>query len=153
MDQEYIAALQQRIESYFKQLTVLPLDVVTADCCSEMARLVGVWIVHDFPTAEINILKGSNVTVGKNPAHELLAVRLGGKSYAIDPTIWQMNPGAKSVFIGVYPDTHPLIADLQKRYGGTWQISEVMKNTAKIQRQELEQTLQDLIRETDAGNF
>jgi hypothetical protein len=118
MDKETVKRLQKKI------LKLLPAgrqnqpDILFADSCSEMARLVAGWIMETDKSNRIFILKIFNV-FGTKKAHDIFAViTAGGRVYIIDPTVWQFFPLAKTILMFTAPDIDGAIDKIKKLYGG-----------------------------------
>lgn len=133
MDKKLIEKIQKRVVNF---LLTLSDDLQTAakDQCSEITRLVGCWILNEYPEHRAQICKG---TLSDGLVHDVLAIEDGKKLFLIDPTTWQIFPKSDSVFIGSVRNVPEAIWLLHKKYGGMWKISETMRNCDENYQQEL----------------
>jgi hypothetical protein len=133
MNKKIIEQIQRRVESL---LLTLSDDLQTAakDQCSEAARLVGCWILDESPEYKAQIFKGA---FSDGSAHDILAVESKKEVFLIDPTVWQMFPESSSIFVGSVGNTSEAINLLQRKYAGTWGVSEVMQKCDQDYQQEL----------------
>lgn len=97
------------------------LVVASKDRCSEIARLVGCWILDEYPEYKAQICKGE---FADGTAHDILAVDDGEKLFLIDPTIWQKFPESESILIGSVENIQEAFDVISQKYGGVWKISE-----------------------------
>ncbi len=133
MNKEFIDKIQKRVINLLKTLSD-DLQVVAKDRCSEIARLVGCWILNWYPEYKAQIYKGE---LSGGLAHDVLVIGNDRSLFIIDPTIWQMFPESKSIFIGFIQDIPAAVSLLKKRYGGLWKISETMGCLDENYQQEL----------------
>lgn len=70
-------------------------------------------------------------------AHDILVVEDGRILFLIDPTVWQIFPDNGSIVIGSAGNMSEAASMLQKKYGGTWKVSEVMQACDENYKQEL----------------
>src|SRR3989338_7875359 len=93
MDDIFLEKIQKRV---IDLLLTLSHDLRTAakDQCSEVARLVGCWILDEYPEYKVQICKG---TLSKGLAHDVLVVGGQEKLFLIDPTIWQIFPESEQI--------------------------------------------------------
>lgn len=142
MDREKI---QNRVIQFFRSYSKKPLEVITRDCCSEMSRLVGCWILTEDPSLRALILKGE---ISKGNFHDILLI-LNGNYTIIDPTIWQIKKNAKSIFVGEVSDVNRAIELAGEYYGGIWKISEEIKDCND--QKEYESVLEKIITENKSS--
>lgn len=121
---DYIDKIQTRVTSLLKSFSS-NLARASKDRCSEVARLVGCWIYKDYPAAQVAVLKGE---FSDNTAHDILLVEYLDKVYVIDPTIWQIFPESETIVVCRLNSTKEAIAFVTNKYGGTWKMSEIIKD-------------------------
>jgi hypothetical protein len=134
MDKNFIEKIQKRV---FDLLLTLSDSLQTAakDQCSEMARLVGCWMLNEHPEYEAQIYKG---ILSDILAHDVLIIINNRKTlFIIDPTIWQIFPKSDSILVGSVLDQSGAINLLKKKYNGEWKISEIMQKCSDNYQQEL----------------
>lgn len=135
MNKEYINKIQTKI------LELIPKDkqsqkgVLFGDSCSELSRLVGVWIKEDDSSVEVYILKGENVCNTKK-SHDIIALDNSERIYLIDPTVWQFFPGEKSILVNSYETLDEAVKNATKKYSGKWKISEKLDNITLKRKEE-----------------
>lgn len=124
MDENVIKKIQERI------IQLLPIDqqsqpnILLADSCSEVSRLVAGWIKAMDKSSCILILKGEGVC-GTKKAHDILAViTADNQVYIIDPTIWQFFAQAKSILVFISDNINIALDKIKVMYGGRWVESE-----------------------------
>ncbi len=120
MNKEFIEKIQKRVVDL---LLTLSDDLQTAakHQCSEVARLVGCWILDEYPECRMRICKG---ILFDGLAHDILVVEDGKILFLIDPTIWQIFPESSSIFIGSVGNMQEALRLLNERYNGSWKVSE-----------------------------
>lgn len=123
MNKRDIKTIQNRVIKLLKRGNNKPLSFLCKDSCSEMSRLVGCWIIKEYPTSKIFIYKGKNVFNKKNKNHDILIV-ISNKIYILDPTIWQFKKNKKSILIKELEGCVSIENELNKIYKGKWKISE-----------------------------
>lgn len=133
MEAEFLEKIQKRVIDLLKTLSD-DLQIAAKDQCSEVARLVGCWILAKHPEYKVQIYKGE---LSDGLAHDILIVDNSEKLFLLDPTIWQIFPESDSVLIGSVGELLDAIDLLQKKYGGAWKVSETMDNCSETYRQEL----------------
>jgi hypothetical protein len=133
MDTKYIKNIQNRI---VKLLITLSnnLQESSKNQCSEVSRLVALWILKDCPNCKADIFKG---TFQNNLSHDVLSVASNKKIFLIDPTIWQFFPKAKSILIGIIGDSNEIVKILENKYKGSWRFSETIDKYDKKQGKNL----------------
>jgi hypothetical protein len=110
----------------------VPLYALTQDSCSEISRLLGVWLYKKFPKAKIYIYKGR---VGGR-LHDLLLIQKNG-IYVIDPTVWQFFKNKKSILIAKENSIDAALAALTQCYGGKWKLSESVESYSSLEIEKL----------------
>ena len=109
-----------------------PLHLSSQDNCSEMARIVGCWILQENPMTSAHILKGENVMGIKKKCHDVLIVEKKNKFYLIDPTVWQFFKNKKNILLTEKKAMKECMKFAEKFYGGVWSVSETInKNCFK----------------------
>ena len=103
-----------------------PLCLRAQDNCSEMARIVGCWILQENPMSSARILKGENVMGIKKKCHDVLIVEKKNKFYLIDPTVWQFFKNKKNILLTEKKATKECMEFAEKFYGGAWSVSETI---------------------------
>lgn len=133
MSKEFIEKIQKRVVNLLKTLSN-DLRVAAKDRCSEVARLVGCWILDEYPECGVQVCKG---ILSDGSAHDLLVVESGKTLFLVDPTIWQILQESSDIFVGSVHNVLEVINFLQKKYGGIWKISEIMRKCDESYQQEL----------------
>ena|SRR3989338_7611121 len=133
MDKKFIKNIQKRV---IDLLLILSdnLQVAAKDQCSELARLVGCWMLNEHPEYKVQIYKGE---LSGGLAHDILVVENDQSLFLLDPTIWQIFPESGDIYVGSFGDIPEAVNFLQKKYGGTWKMSEIMGKCDKSYQQEL----------------
>src|SRR3989344_955671 len=126
-------------------------DILLADTCSEMARLVAGWIKVLDGTSHILIMKGTDIC-GTQKAHDIITVTTAmGQIYIIDPTVWQFFPRIKSILFFVSGDISIIRDKINARYGGQWSVSEefieMTKNEEKKYLKVISQNVNENLRQ------
>lgn len=137
MDKKFLEKIQKRVIDLLKTLSD-NLQTAAKDQCSEVARLVGCWILVEHPKYKVHIFKGE---LSDGLAHDVLIVDDGEKLFLLDPTIWQIFPESDNVFIGSVGDISEVIYLLREKYGGIWGVSETMNKCDETYQQELLMTV------------
>lgn len=70
MDKKFIENIQKRVTDLLLTLSD-NLQVAAKDQCSEVARLVGCWILNDHPEYKVQICKGE---LSGKLAHDILII-------------------------------------------------------------------------------
>lgn len=135
--------IQKRVIDFFRSKTQKPLNLAVEDSCSEMARLVGCWIVSENPKLKGYIFKGE---ISKDKFHDILAI-VEEKVILIDPTIWQIKKDAKSIFVGEADSVEKAIKLSVQYYGGKWKVSEEITEECIGSQKEYESILEKSISE------
>jgi hypothetical protein len=134
-------SLLQNAKSYVFELLEYngrrPLSVLCKDSCSEVSRLLAVWLRKELPSAKIYIAKGKI----RNLFHDLLIVKVNDKVYVVDPTVWQFFENKKSILIDKASDAGEALKVITKIYTGKWKVSEQITNYSKKEIQELKDTV------------
>ncbi|OGD65875.1 hypothetical protein A3F08_00085 [Candidatus Berkelbacteria bacterium RIFCSPHIGHO2_12_FULL_36_9] len=125
MKKEIIDQIQKKVIKLLRKNSNKPLYISSEDNCSEIARLVGIWIMEKLPQTKIHILKDTDVLHTKK-CHDILAVKCDGKINLFDPTIWQFFKNKKSIFIVKTNNLSEALAVAKKIYHGEWKISELL---------------------------
>lgn len=125
MKKEIISQIQKKVIRLLRENSNKPLYIASKDNCSEVARLVGIWIPKQSPESTVYILKGDNV-LGTKHSHDILAVESNKNIDLIDPTVWQFFKDKKSIFIGNVNNLSDSLKETNKIYGGKWKISELL---------------------------
>ncbi|MEK7535734.1 MAG: hypothetical protein AAB590_01830 [Patescibacteria group bacterium] len=139
MDKKIAENIQGKVEGLLLTLGG-DLRIATKDQCSEVARLVGCWILNECPGCEVQVWKGE---LSGELAHDILVVKIDNLLYLTDPTIWQIFPESESIFVGSGQNALEVINLLTVKYGGTWGMSEVMKNCDERYQRELLTTIHE----------
>lgn len=147
MNKKYIEKIQTKILELLPKEKRQKKALLLEDSCSELSRLVAIWICEDDKSIRQIILKGGNVC-NKNKSHDILASTKNSKVYLIDPTIWQFFPNENSILIGEYPSLEESIIAAAKKYGGYWKISEEVKEISSEEKDELLKIIKENIQET-----
>src|SRR3989344_8570344 len=114
MDKKFIENIQKRVIDLLLTLSN-NLRVAAKDQCSEIARLVGCWILDEYPEHKVQICKG---TFSSGLAHDILVVEDGKILFLTDPTIWQKFPESKDILVGSVGNMTEVINLLEDKYGG-----------------------------------
>jgi len=133
MNKKFIKKIQKRVMDLLLTLSD-NLQIAAKDQCSEIARLVGCWILDECFECKVQVCKGE---LSDESAHDILAIECNKKLFLIDPTIWQKFPKSKSIFIGPASDMQEALSLLNKKYNGSWKISEIMGRYNENYQQEL----------------
>ncbi|MDP1688823.1 MAG: hypothetical protein Q8L47_01690 [bacterium] len=133
MDEKFIEKIQKRVVNLLLTLSD-NLQIAAKDQCSEVARLVGCWILYEYPEYKVQICKG---TFSNGLAHDILIIENDRILFLVDPTIWQIFPESNNILIESVHDMPEAIESLTKRYGGIWKISELMGKCDESYQQEL----------------
>lgn len=125
MNDVYLKTVENKIKKILKSANKT-LFLSSQDNCSEMSRLVGCWILQDFPTTNANILKGENVmdAIGKN--HDILTIEEKNKFYLIDPTVWQFFKNKKNILLTKKDNVEDCLRFAEQFYKGKWSVSETL---------------------------
>lgn len=134
MNQENINKIQNRVIELLNSQGEEPLNVLVADCCSEVARLVGGWVQDIEKYDKFFILKGQNLR-NSNRSHDVIAMLKDTKVSVIDPTVWQFFLD-KNIFVGNFGSLEAAFIELSKIYGGKWEVSEELNNITETQRKQ-----------------
>ena len=131
MDAIYLKTIQNRAIKLLK-IGNDPLRLSSQDNCSEMARIVGCWILQENPMTSALVLKGENIMGIKKKCHDVLIVEKKNKFYLIDPTVWQFFKNKKNILLAEKNTMKDCIEFAEKFYEGRWAISETInKNCFK----------------------
>ena len=114
-----------------------PLYVISKDSCSEVSRLLAIWLRKKMPKTKIYIAKGKI----KNIAHDVIITEDEKEAYIIDPTVWQFFKYKRSIFIGKTRTTGEALHKLADIYGGKWKIKERVMGYSKNEIFKLKITL------------
>jgi hypothetical protein len=147
MDKQTIKQLQNKIIVLLRQKNK-PLYALAEDNCSEVARLVGCWILEKMPDAQISIAKGDRVMGEKNKSHDVILVNDNKAIYVIDPTIWQFFKNKRSIIIGKTETVKSTLCTLEKMYKGKWKISEKISKKTAYNKEEWRKIIKKNINET-----
>lgn len=132
MNRFFVKKIQKRLIRLLKSFGNKPLYSLSKDSCSEIARLVGCWVLLSLKKSRVFIYKGDNVLNKRNKCHDLLVVERNSKFYLLDPSIWQFFKYRKSIFLGEYGNLNSLKSKLANVYRGSWKLSEVLgRNSCK----------------------
>jgi CRISPR/Cas system-associated endonuclease Cas3-HD len=118
-----IKLIQQKITKLLRSHGQKTLAAASRDNCSELSRLVGIWILKKFPHATVDILQGTKV-MNTNSAHDIVAATFQQLVYIIDPTVWQFFPYKKSILITTVANIQTALQQVAASYHGNWQIAE-----------------------------
>lgn len=129
--------IQKRVIQFFESKSGKSLSKTTVDCCSEMARLVGCWVLSESPDVELAILKGE---LEDGRYHDILAVT-ENKVVLVDPTIWQIKKNEKDIFIGEAENVSAALDLANNFYGGKWSVSESLGVDCLNHQKEYEQII------------
>lgn len=120
MNKEFIEKIQKRVINLLKNLSD-DLRVAAKDQCSEIARLVGCWVLDEHPEYKVRAYKGE---LSGELAHDILVIDDGETLSLIDPTIWQIFSESNSIFIGFVSNIQEALSLLDEKYSGSWKVSE-----------------------------
>ena len=128
--------IQDRILNLLPKRHQIDKSILLEDCCSEISRLVASWIKESNRSARFYILKGDKVCKTKK-SHDVLAVVIrDGEVYLIDPTVWQFFPHKESILVGKLDYLEESIKLSKEKYGGSWKVSEELKDSTLKEREE-----------------
>lgn len=144
MTKELIEQVQKKMVNLLKKVGDRPLPVLAQNYCDEIAHLAGNWILDELPNARIYIVKG---IIDRKVHHDLLIVEYGGRAYAIDPVIWRLFKGKKSILVAMKHTMPELLTEIQKLYQGIWRISERMEKSGFERRLEWERRIETKVDE------
>ena len=130
---DYISIIQAKVTSLLKTFDG-SLAEASKDRCSEIARLVGCWIIKDYPDTEISILKGE---FSNDMAHDILVVKYAHNIYVLDPTVWQIFPESGTIVVCTVNSITEAIAFVTNKYGGVWKVFELLKTCSQEEEQKL----------------
>lgn len=133
MDQKFLEKIQKKVIALLLTLSD-NLQTAAKDQCSETARLVGCWILDEYPEHKVQIFKG---TFSNGLAHDILVIEDGKILFLVDPTIWQKFPESKDIIVESTSNMSEVISLLEKKYGGRWKVSEMMQKCDEDYQQEL----------------
>lgn len=139
MTKELIEQVQKKMVDLLKKVGDKPLPVLVHNYCDEIALLAGNWILDELPNARIYVVKG--IIEGKIH-HDLLIVEYGRKAYAIDPAIWKLFKGKKSILVATKNTMPELLTEIQKTYQGIWRISERLEKSGFERRLDWERRIE-----------
>ena len=139
MNNDYLKTVQEKIKNILKSADKA-LFLSTQDNCSEMTRLVGCWILQDFPAINANILKGENIMDATNKNHDILAIKEKNKFYLIDPTIWQFFKN-KKILLAKKDNMEDCMEFAKQFYKGKWSISETLDKNCFQKMKEWEEVI------------
>ena len=123
MTEKYITNIQERVVDLLHSISS-DLGAASKERCSEVARLVGCWILDDHPDFEISILRGE---FENGLAHDVLTEKQSDSFTIVDPTVWQFFPKDDTIVLGTFSTMPEAELFLSRRYGGIWHVSEKMK--------------------------
>lgn len=133
MNKDIIEKIQKRVVNLL--LTSSDnLQIAAKDQCSEIVRLVGCWILDEYPEYGVRVCKGM---LSDRQAHDILVIEDEKRLFLLDPTIWQIFPKDKNIFIGSSQDISGVINLLKEKYGGSWKISESMRHCDNVYKKQL----------------
>lgn len=89
--------------------------------CSEITRLVGCWVLDEYPEYKVHVCKGE---ISGGSVHDILVIDDGETLSLIDPTIWQIFSESNSIFIGFVSNMQEALNLLHEKYSGSWKVSE-----------------------------
>lgn len=129
-----------------------PFDLLVEDTCSEVSRLVACWVLSDFPNVKTSIAKGENLQDNIEHNHDVLLIE-DESITIIDPTIWQIFPEKRNIFVGETNSIEEALSVLKKRYSGSWKISEIITLTeyAPEEQKKLEDVIRGTVRYEESG--
>ncbi|MBI2064725.1 MAG: hypothetical protein HYT62_01585 [Candidatus Yanofskybacteria bacterium] len=133
MDNNFMENIQRRVMGLLLTRSG-NLQVAARDQCSEVARIVGCWILDEYPEHGVQICKG---TFSDESSHDILIIDDGKLLFLVDPTIWQKFPESENIFVGSVNDMPGAVSFLEEKYGGTWKLSEIMQKCDENYQQEL----------------
>lgn len=125
MNNIYLKTVQNKVKKILKSENK-SLFLTSKDNCSEMSRLVGCWILKDFPTINASILKGENIMNATNKNHDILAIEEKNKFYLIDATVWQFFKNKKNILLTTKNSIEECLQFAEQFYKGKWSISETL---------------------------
>lgn len=121
----YLKTVENKIKKILKSANKT-LFLASQDNCSEMSRLVGCWVLQNFPSANAYILKGKSVLNEPDKNHDILAIEEKNKFYLIDPTIWQFFKNKKNILLKKENKIEDCLRFAEQFYKGKWSISETL---------------------------
>lgn len=128
--------IQDKVIDFLKSIdSEKSLECLATCNCSELSRLVGVWMLEKDSKIKVTILKG-HLVFGKNLYHDILMIEKEKILYLFDPTIWQFFKNEKSIFLGSFKKLEGAFEKLKKKYGGSWEISEIVNKNADKEKLE-----------------
>lgn len=133
MDEKLLDKIQKSVIDLLRTLSD-DLQIAAKDQCSEISRLVGCWILNESSDYNIRICKGK---LPDGIAHDVVVAGKDDSLLLIDPTIWQIFPDSKSIFIGSPQNISEAIDILEQKYGGKWKVSESLEKCDEKYQQEL----------------
>lgn len=139
MTKELIENVQKKMIHLLKKVGDKPLPILVHNYCDEIAHLAGNWVLDELPSARIYIVKG---IIDRKIHHDLLIVEYGGKAYAIDPAIWRLFKGKKSILVATKNTMPELLIEIQKVYQGIWRISERVEKSGFERRTDWERRIE-----------
>lgn len=139
MTKELIEHAQKKMINLLKKVGDRPLPILAQNYCDETAHLMGNWILDELPNARIYIVKG---IIDRKVHHDLLIVESAGRAYAIDPVIWRIFKGKKSILVATKYTMPEVLTEIQKLYQGIWRISERMEKSGFEKRLDWERRIE-----------
>ena len=139
MTKELIEQIQKRMMGLLKKVGDRPLPILVQHYCDEIAHLAGNWILDELPNARIYVVKG---IIDRKTHHDLLIVEYGGKAYVIDPVVWRLLKGKKSILVATKHTMPESLAEIQKIYQGIWRISERLEKSGFERRLDWERRIE-----------
>lgn len=135
-----IQQLETQLWQLVSKYTDVPRSIALRDTCSEVSRLVGLWILEKHPECSVFVYKGVDVLHTKQ-AHDVLFVTCepADQGMILDPTVYQFFPEVEHMLVDTC-DKEKLPGTLSSMYGGQWGYSEMLTPDAYQERQ-LEEVL------------
>lgn len=148
MDKRILNQQQKNIVALLKKCGGnKPLSVLCKDSCSELSRLLGCWIIKEYPKANISILKGDNVFNTKR-SHDIILVEKDKKNFLLDPSVWQFLKRKRSIIVGEVKNAEEALKLAHDTHGGKWKVSEKIKKNICKESKELERIIKLNVQES-----
>lgn len=115
--------LEKKVLQLLGSNPTLSLSEAAKDSCSEMSRVLALWVKEQHSDRILYIFQGTHV-FGGHGAHDILAISDPNTIYLLDPTIWQFFPEAPSMVLGNFTTLEKALDFAQDTYSGVWTIRE-----------------------------
>jgi len=125
MNAIYLKTIQNRVIKLLRNGNKV-LYLSAQDNCSEVARIVGCWILQENPIISAHILKGENVMGIKKKYHDVLIVEEKNIFYVIDPTVWQFFKHKRNILLTKKNTMKECVEFAKQFYDGKWSVSDIL---------------------------